>query len=129
MMNALRERGWRSGIALAVAYALVLQVFFAYSVASQIAAQDVLFGTDSFAVLCTSHNPAATDDTGSPVRPAVHCPACTLAGITALTLPDPVALSIRDAATTQRPSPAAVGIAFSSHRARAGLSRAPPQNA
>jgi hypothetical protein len=89
MFRAFHKRGWRSAIGLIAAYALVLQAFLAYSMASQAAAQgDDSPYSGSFFVLCTSQDDAsAADHAGTPVKPVTHCPICTLSVSAAATLP------------------------------------------
>jgi hypothetical protein len=128
MFEAFHKRGWRGAIGLAAAYALVLQAFLAYAVVSQAAAQGNALDSNSLFALCISHDgPAAADDAGAPVKPAAHCPICTLSA-TAATLPGPVGLPGWQAAMAERTLFISAAACISFHRARAGLSRAPPQN-
>lgn len=131
MFRGSHKRVWRGAIGLIAAYALVLQVFLGYSVASQAAAQGDAPYADAFFVICASHHGvAAADDAGVPKPvPAAHCPICTLSSVTAATLPDPALLLARLSATVTRTLFISADACISFHRARAGLSRAPPQNA
>jgi hypothetical protein len=123
MFGAFHQRGWRGAIGLIAAYALVLQAFLAYSTAVQATAQDF-----SFFVLCTPQdNPDTPHGGGAPTN--AHCPVCTLSGSAAGTLPDRVLLPLWQAAMAERTSFVSTAACISFHRARAGLSRAPPQNA
>ena len=95
MFGAFHKRGWRGAIGLIAAYAIVLQAFLAYSMASQAAAQNASAYTGAFFVLCTSQdNPNAQHDDGAPLKLNTHRPVCTLSGSEAATLPDPVSLPI-----------------------------------
>jgi hypothetical protein len=127
MFGGVHRRGWRGAIGLVAAYALVLQAFLAYSTAVQATAQDSSYAGDFF-FLCTSQDhPDAPHGGGAPTH--THCPVCTLSGSAAGTLPDRVSLPLRQAAKAERTSFVSVAASISFHRARAGLSRAPPQNA
>ena len=106
------------------AYVLVLQLFLSFSMASQVAPQGGALFTGSFFVICSSHD----GDTGLPNGSAVHCPICILssaAGIDA----DPVLLPLGDGISQARLPFVSPAACLSFHSARAGLSRAPPQNA
>ena len=130
MVGAFHKRGWRGAIGLIAAYALVLQACLAYSMASQAAAQSAAADSDSFFVICTSQDGMPVpDDAGAPVKPMTHCPICTLSASAAAMLPDPVSLPVWQAAMTARTPFVSAAACISFHRARAGLSRAPPQNA
>jgi hypothetical protein len=130
MLRSIHKRVWRGGIGLIAAYALVLQAFLPYSVTTQAAAQgDPTYSGSSF-VICVSHdNAAAGDGADVPAKQAAHCPICTLSSSSAATLPDPVLLPVWPAARTERATLVSAAACISFHRARAGLSRAPPQNA
>ena len=126
----IKKLPWRGLTSLAVAYALVLQVFLAYSIATQAAAQDASAYAGDFFVICSSHSGSAADrDAGAPIKPNTHCPICTLAFSDAALLPDPVALPAQRPGIAARMSFVSAEACLSFHRARAGLSRAPPQNA
>jgi len=130
MFGAFHKRGWRGVIGLITAYALVLQAFLAYSMASQAAAHGDAPYSGSFFVICTSQDGAvAVDGAGTPVKPFTHCPICTLSASAAVTLPDPASLPIWQAAMMERTPFVSAAACISFHEARAGLSRAPPQNA
>jgi hypothetical protein len=131
MFEALRKRGWRAVVGLIAAYALVLQAFLAYGIAAQAAAQGDQPVSQSLFVICTHDSGAAVldGDGGVPAKPVGHCPLCTMAASVAATLPDLVSPPARHAVAAE-PAPFAVPVAgLSFHRARAGLSRAPPQHA
>jgi hypothetical protein len=128
MFGALRKRGWRCAIGVIAAYAFVLQAFLAYSMASQAAAMGWI-ASDSVFVICTSQNDAQAPDHGDgSAKPTIRCPLCTLAASATATLPDPVSLPAAPTAITERLSFVSADACISFHRARAGLSRAPPQN-
>ena len=133
MLGALQRRGWRGAIGLIAASALVLQAFFAVSMATQalvLAGQQGGEQAGSYFVICTEQDGmTALDGAGAPARPMVHCPNCTLASSGAATLPDPVALTVPQAVSAERTPFVSVAACISFHQARAGLSRAPPQNA
>lgn len=127
IFKAFGRRGCRAAVGLIAAYALVLQAFMAYSLASQAAALGDT--SDSFFVFCASHDGVAAqplDDQQD--KPAVHCQLCTVAGSTAATLPGPVLLPLNLSALTHRTDFVSADACISFHRARAGLSRAPPRN-
>jgi hypothetical protein len=86
--GAFRNRGWRGAIGLIAAYALVLQAFLAYSMASQAAAQGDGPYSGSFFIVCTSQDDAAAGHAGAPAKPVTHCPICILSASAAATLPD-----------------------------------------
>lgn len=110
------------------AYALVLQVFLAYSIASQAAAQDPSLSGGAFFVICSSqHDAEGTAGTDIPAQPNTHCPICTLSMVTAAFLPDPPAVPLRHGRLVQQSLFISAEACLSFHRARAGLSRAPPQ--
>jgi hypothetical protein len=125
MFEALFHRGWRSAVGLIAAYALVLQALLAYSIAAQAAASGDVSG--SFFVICKTDSDGTTAD-GAPAKPTTHCPVCTLALDGAGAVPGVAALPLPHAFTVQ-PTPFVTAQAcVSYHRARAGLTRAPPQN-
>lgn len=113
------------------AYALVLQAFFAYTIATQAAALGTSSG--SFFVICV--NDGGSDMSGSaggtdaPVKPGTHCPICTLSGPAAAMLPDVVTLPAWQSVAAERTSFVSAQACISYHEARAGLTRAPPHNA
>ena len=92
MFGAIHKRGWQGVIGLIAAYALVLQAFLAYSIATQAAAHGDSPYSGSFFVICTSQDNAALDGAGVPVKPTTHCPICTLSASAAGTLPNLVSL-------------------------------------
>jgi hypothetical protein len=130
MSGRFRKRIWRTAVGLIAVYAFVLQSVLALSVVSQAAAQDV-GGSDPFSIICASHDQGLPADGAAggdlPAKPNTHCQLCTLAAVTAATVPDPVSLPGFDGVrgTGLFVSTAAC---LSFHRARVGLSRAPPQN-
>ena len=128
MFGGVHRRGWRGAIGLIAAYALVLQAFLVYSTAAQATAQDASSYAGDFFLLCTSPNhPDTPDGGGAPLN--AHCPACTLSESAAGALPDRVLLPLWQPAMAERTSFVSAAACISFHRARAGLSRAPPQNA
>jgi hypothetical protein len=74
-------RGWRRAIGLIAAYALVLQAFLAYSIASQAAGQGSAALSGVFFVLCASQDNAEATDISGAVKPNTHCPICTLSRV------------------------------------------------
>ena len=128
VFRAFHKRGWRGAVGLIAAYALVLQGFLAYSIASQAAVQGNSPYTGSFFVICISHDAAADGDTGAPVKPVTHCPICTLAASAVATLPEPGSLPVQWAASTGPQAFVSVAACVCFHQSRAGLSRAPPHN-
>jgi hypothetical protein len=130
MFGLSHKRVWRGAIGLIAAYALVLQAFLAYGMATQAAAQDDPSYSGLFFVICASHDgAAAADGADVPAKRAAHCPICTLSSSAAATLPDPNLLPIWQAALAERTNFVSAAACISFHQARAGLSRAPPQNA
>jgi hypothetical protein len=118
---------WRGLIALIAAYAIVLQGFLSTSIVTQ-AAQDPPDG--AFLIICSSHTPDGTaQDTDAPAKPDTHCPICTVSASNVALLPEPVLAPSRHEGLTQRQAFVSVAACISFHRARAGLSRAPPQRA
>jgi hypothetical protein len=129
MFGALHKRMGRGAISMIAAYALVLQAFFSYSLVAQAAAQDDASQSALFFVICSSHDAAAAPDGADvPAKSAGHCPICTLSAAGAAALPDPILLPILQAAAGPT-SFVSAAACISFHQARAGLSRAPPQNA
>jgi hypothetical protein len=128
MFGAFNKRGRRGVIGLIAAYALVLQAFLSYSVVPLAASADSP-DSGSFFVLCAHDNGSAPNDTGSPVQPVAHCPICTLAASSAAIVPNPAAMPLRRDGAVQLLSLVSAQAGISFHRARAGLSRAPPTNA
>jgi Protein of unknown function (DUF2946) len=127
MYWAICRRGLRGAVGLIAAYALVLQAFFAYSIATQAAAQGNSSG--SFFVICVNSDDAVTmDGMDAPVKPGTHCPICTLSGSAAATLPETAVLPAWQAVSAGRTPFVSVQACVSYHEARAGLTRAPPQN-
>src|SRR3954467_1715144 len=130
MFCGIQQRGWRGAIGMIAAYALVLQAFLAYSMATQAAAQNPASFSGAFFVICLSQDaPDASHHGDAKLKLNTHCPICTLASFAAATLPDPVALPGLPAALTARTTFVSIDACVAYHRARAGLSRAPPQNA
>ena len=130
MFRAFHKRIWRGSVGLIAAYALVLQAFLAFSMTTQAAAQGDPSYSGSLFVICISHdNAAASDGADVPAKQAAHCPICTLSSSTVATLPDPVLLPVWPAARTEPATFVSAAACISFHQARAGLSRAPPQNA
>jgi hypothetical protein len=125
-----RRRGWLRGLTgLVVAYALILQAFLAISLASQAAAQDPAAASGSLFVLC-SHEASADAQAGGapPNADHTHCPDCTLAACAGALVPEPLQPAVAPRVAAQCPVPQTGSfVAFFSPRA--GLSRAPPQNA
>jgi hypothetical protein len=129
MFRAFHQRMGRGAISLIVAYALVLQAFFSYSLVTQAAAQDDASQSALFFVICNSHDTAAAPNGADvPAKPAAHCPICTLSAAGAAALPDPIMLPVRQAVAGSA-SFVSAAACISFLQARAGLSRAPPQNA
>ena len=130
MFRRFHQRGWRGAIGMIAAYALVLQAFLAYSLATRAAAQDPGSFSGAFFVICSSQDgPDAGHDGDAKLKLNTHCPICTVANFSAATVPDPVALPKLPAAFTARTAFVSADACVAYHRARAGLSRAPPQNA
>jgi hypothetical protein len=126
MFGGGHRRGWRGAIGLIAAYALVLQAFLAYSIAVPATAHDASSYADFF--LCAPQDHSDTPDGGGAPTHA-HCPVCTLSDSADGVLPDRVLLPLWQAAMAGRTPFVAAAACISFHRARAGLSRAPPQNA
>ncbi len=121
---------WRGLIALVAAYALVLQGFLAYSIVAQAATQDSAASSSAFFIICSSHSPdGAAQDTDAPAKPDTHCPICTVSASNVALLPEPALAPSRHVGLTQRRAFVSAEACISFHRARAGLSRAPPQRA
>lgn len=130
MLGAIRRGGCRGAIGLIAAYALVLQTFLAYSIVAQAAAQGTSTYSGTFFVICATHGePATPDGADAPVKPPTHCPICTLSASAAATLPDPIALPTLPTSLAERTTIVWIFACISFHRARAGLSRAPPHAA
>jgi hypothetical protein len=124
---------WLRGLTgLVVAYALVLQALMASVIVTQAAAQDPSTDAAGFFIICSQHTGTADDglagDSG-PAKPLAHCPICTLASSHGILLPEPMELPSVQTGVTRRLSFVSADACISFHRARAGLSRAPPQNA
>jgi hypothetical protein len=129
MSGAILKRSWRGTVGLIAAYALVLQAFLAYGMTSQVAATGDTLYSSAFFVICVSHDTdLALDDADVPVKPAAHCPVCTLSGSTGAVLPEPMSLHVQQAALVERTPFVSVAACMTFHNARAGLSRAPPRN-
>jgi hypothetical protein len=127
MFRAFSKRGWRGAVGLIAAYVLVLQASLAYGIAAQAAAHGN--GSGSFFVICVNDDSsAATDGAAAPGRPTTHCPICTLTTAAVGIAPDPVALPLPQSVSAHRTSFVTTEACVSYHRARAGLTRAPPQN-
>jgi Protein of unknown function (DUF2946) len=130
MFGAFHKRSWRCAIGVIALYALLLQAFLAASMAAQAAAQGDPSYSGSLFVICTVHDDGATvDGADVPAKQAAHCPVCTFSGSAAALLPEPELLPIRQDVATGRTPFVSVAACISFHQARAGLSRAPPQNA
>jgi hypothetical protein len=117
---------------LVVAYVLVLQALMASIVITQAAAQDPSTDAAGFFIICSQHSGAADDGSAGddgPAKPFAHCPICTLASSHGMLLPEPMELPSVQTSVTRRLSFVSADACISFHRARAGLSRAPPQNA
>lgn len=130
MFRSIHQRGWRGVIGMIAAYALVLQAFLAYSMATQAAAQDLASFSGAFFVICSAHDASdAVDGADAKLKLSAHCPICTLAGSATAILPEPAVLPATPVAFTMRTGFITADACVAYHRARAGLSRAPPQNA
>jgi hypothetical protein len=130
MFRRFHQRGWRGVIGMIAAYALVLQAFLAYSLVSQAAAQDPSSFSGAFFVICSSQDGAdAAHEGDAKLKLNTHCPICTSASFSAATVPDVVALPGLPAAFSVRLAFVSIDACVAYHQARAGLSRAPPQNA
>ena len=115
---------------LLAAYALLLQSFFAISIATQAAAHDPAQASGIFFVICSADdNAPAADDAGVQPKPRTHCPVCTLSASGTGVLPAITPLPIRLDLVSGQTGFVTDEACLSFHRARAGLSRAPPQNA
>jgi hypothetical protein len=125
MFEAVFHRSWRAAVGLIAAYALVLQALLAYSIAAQAAANGDVSG--SFFVICKTDSDGTSVD-GAPAKPTTHCPICTLVHDTAGPVPDVAALPLPHAVVSQSTPFVTAQACVSYHRARAGLTRAPPQN-
>jgi len=123
----LRKHFGRRAIGLIAAYAFVLQSFLALSVVSQAAAAGSLSHGGTFFVLCLSDDSVAKDDTGAPLKPVTHCPACTLATASGVA-PEPTVIPAQLSYVEQRTPFVTAQTCFAFHQARSGLTRAPPQN-
>ena len=123
MFGAFKQRGWSGVVGLITAYAFVLQAFFAYSVASQAAVHGNSSG--AFFVICTNDGTGTgTDGATVPVQPTTHCPLCILTPSSSPILPHTVELpTLWPMSVHWTPF---ISACLSFHRARAGLSRAPP---
>jgi hypothetical protein len=130
MFGAFHKRSWRGAIGVIALYALLLQAFLAASMAAQAAAQGDPSYSGSLFVICAAHDDSVTvDGADVPAKQAAHCPVCTFSGSAAALLPEPELLPIRQDVATGRTPFVSVAACISFHQARAGLSRAPPQNA
>jgi hypothetical protein len=130
VVQFFRQLRLRRVVCLAAAYALLLQSFFALSVATQAAAQDPSSTAGIFFVICSTHNdPAVADGAGVPAKSGVHCPSCTLSTSGAGVLPEAAPVPVRLGLSSERTDFVTAEACLSFHRARAGLSQAPPQNA
>jgi len=123
MMRAVVRRGCRGAVGLLAAYALVLQAFLAYGMAAQAAAHGT--STGSFFVICVTGD----DGTATPGQPTTHCPICIDNAQPIAATPDAVELPLPHQRLTGRTPFVSVQACVSFHQARAGLTRAPPQNA
>ena len=130
MLGAFHKRSWRGAIGLIALYALLLQAFLAGSLAAQAAAQGDPSYSGSLFVICAAHDgAAAVDGADVPAKQAAHCPICTFSASAAALLPEPGSLPIRQGVAAGLAPFVSVAACISFHQARAGLSRAPPQNA
>lgn len=130
MFRSIHQRGWRGAIGMIAAYALVLQTFLAYSMATQAAAQDPASFSGAFFVICSAHDASdAPDGTDAKLKLSTHCPICTLAGSATAILPEPAVLPAMPATFAARTGFVTADACVAYHHARAGLSRAPPRNA
>lgn len=127
MFEGLFHRGWRTAVGLIAAYALVLQALLAYSIAAQAAATGEVSG--AFFVICKTDSGGTTAEGGAaPAKPSTHCPICTLAHDTAGPVPAVAELPLPYAVSAATTPFVTAQACLSYHRARAGLTRAPPQN-
>jgi len=126
----VRQSRWWGVAGLVAAYALLLQSFFATSIATAAAAHDPAQASGVFFVICSADDDASVaDGAGVQPKPRTHCPVCTLTASGTGVLPEvtPVLIHIDLAAGHFGFATSAACLSF--HRARAGLSRAPPQHA
>lgn len=115
-------------IGMVAAYAFVLQATLAYGMAAHAAAQADTGSSGAFFVICSSHgDQTAPDDGNAPATSDAHCPDCTLSIAASALVPDVAALPIHRLGAG-RTAFVTTAACLSFHRARAGLSRAPPQN-
>jgi hypothetical protein len=129
--EGFHKRIWRAAIGLIAVYALVLQATLALNLMSQATAQEA--SADSpFSIICVSHDQGAVQDgaagSDAPARSNAHCPLCPVAVSAAATVPEPVLLPARPFSLAGAPLFVSVEACLSFHRARVGLSRAPPQS-
>ena len=125
MSGALKKRGWRGAVGLVASYALVLQAFLAYSVASQAAVHGDSSG--AFFVICINDDiDARAEAPSAPVQPTTHCPTCTLTATAPLIVPDLVELPLWQSSLKRWTPFLSAQACIRFHQARAGLSRAPP---
>jgi hypothetical protein len=125
MLKAFWKRGWRGAVGLTAGYALVLQAFLVYGMATQAAAEGDSPYSGSFFVFCFSDDGAGTPDgAAAPIKLKTHCPICTLSP--AATLPEPLGPPIAQAVRAERTAFVSAAACIAYHSARAGLSRAPP---
>lgn len=128
MFEAFYQRGWRAAVSLIAAYALVLQALLAYSIAAHAAASGDVSG--SFFVICKNDSDGtAGEGAAAPAKPATHCPVCTLSHSTSGIAPAVAELPLPHAVRAQLTPFVTAEACLSFHRARAGLTRAPPENA
>ena len=126
------ERGKYSArrgiVSLIAAYAIVLQAFFAFSVASEAAASGNQSGT--FFVFCSaSAQSASLDQSGTPTKTITHCPICTLTVSSGAAVPDSVVVPHWQPTFAHEILIVTSTIRISIYQSHVGLARAPPQHA
>jgi len=127
--NIRNSMGLGRGLtSMVIAYALVLQTFFAFSLATQAAIQNPSAG-DTLFVICAHDDANAQSDTDKSTTAHVHCPLCTVASFASALTPDPALLPLRVVAVAGQIQFALAEAGLPTFSQRAGLSRAPPSDA
>lgn len=131
MFGAIGKRGLRGATGLIAAYAFVLHALLALTIVTQAAAQGSASGS-VFVICVTDENGGAMSMDGSgakaPVKPTTHCPICTLTDAAPALTPDAVSLPLPLSMSSQVTPFLTAQACITFHQARAGLTRAPPQN-
>jgi hypothetical protein len=129
MQALFKNRRWRASVGLIAAYALALQMLFAYSIAAQAEAAGLSHSNTGFALCTTGDGVPDPKDAGAPDGSGAHCAVCPLTAPPAAIVPDGIAVAGWLMVSGKRTPVEQRDAILARPPPRVGQSRAPPQNA